>query len=401
MKFHRTTVNATVETMRHIFVDGANAEMAIGAALKQNTKWGARDRSFIAETCYEMVRYKRIIEECLAEIEDDSLSYYYKLFASWQIINGNSCPDWEEFKGIDKDKIFENANRLILIRKYRESVPDWLDELGCKELGEAVWTEELSFLNKTAKLVLRVNTLKISKERLQQKLIEQQIETSTIVNNADVLISQKRQNYYALKEYKQGLFEIQDASSQLVAPFMMTEEGMTVIDACAGAGGKSLHIAAKMNNKGKIISMDVNEKKLVQLNIRAARSGATIIKSRLINDKEVEQLKNTADRLLLDVPCSGLGVLRRKPYDKWKLSLDYINEIKIVQQKILQNYSSMLKPGGMLVYATCSILPSENQEQIETFLNNNKSEFEFIDDRKVLPSEGFDGFYLARLRRKG
>ncbi len=180
---------------------------------------------------------------------------------------------------------------------------------------------------------------------------------------------------------------------------MMLEEGMTVIDACAGAGGKSLHIAAEMNNKGRIISMDLEDKKLIELNKRAVRAGATIIKSRLIIDKEVEQLSNTADRLLLDVPCSGLGVLKRKPYDKWKLSLEIINEKKQIQQKILTDYSKMLKPGGIMVYATCSILPSENQNQIATFLNNHKNEFEFLEDRKILPSEGFDGFYMVRIKK--
>ena len=346
-----------------------------------------------------MVRYKRIIEESLDEKEDDSIAYYYKLFAFWQIINGNGCPDWEEFKGIDVDKVLENANRLILIRKYRESIPDWLDDLGCSDLGEAVWNKELSELNKTAELVLRVNTLEISRERLQQKLLGYNIETTIIPDYPTALIANKRQNFTVLEEYKQGFFEIQDASSQLVAPFMMLEEGMTVVDACAGAGGKSLHIAAEMNNKGLIISMDLEEKKLIELNTRAARAGASIIKSRLRTDNEVERLRNTADRLLLDVPCSGLGVLKRKPYDKWKLSLEYINEKKRIQQKILADYSKMLKPGGIMVYATCSILPSENQNQIATFLNNHKNEFEFLEDRKVMPSEGFDGFYMARLKK--
>ena len=399
MKYHRSTVNAVVHTLRLIFVDGIIADKAIGTVLKQNSKWGSRDRNFIAETCYEMVRWRRLIEESLSEEDDNSIGHYYKLFASWQIINGNGYPDCEEFNGIDKDKISENANRLILIRKFRESVPDWLDELGSNELGDTVWTRELSELNKTAKLVLRVNTLKISVEKLQQKLLTHKIETSRLEDYPTALITNKRQNYTALEEYKQGLFEIQDASSQLVAPFMKLEEGMTVIDACAGAGGKSLHIAAEMNNMGRIISMDLEDKKLIELNKRAARAAATIIKSRLITDKEVEQLKNTADRLLLDVPCSGLGVLKRKPYDKWKLSLEYINDKKKIQHKILSDYSQMLKPGGYLVYATCSILPSENQNQIETFLNNHKNEFEFIEDRKVLPSEGFDGFYMARIKK--
>ncbi len=396
MKYHRPLVKAIVETLQQIFVEGIYADKAIGAVLKQNAKWGSRDRNFIAETTYQMVRWWRLIKETLAEPEENSTTYYYKLFATWQLTNGNQLPDWEEFKAINENKIIEMAAKLKPIRKYRESIPDWLDELGNTELGDEIWTRELAELNKMAQLVFRVNTLKTSREKLLRLLEEQEIETNAVENHPDAIISLKRKNLYSLNEFNQGLFEIQDASSQLVAPFLKVESRMTVIDACAGAGGKSLHIAAMMKNKGKIIAMDVEEDKLAVLTKRANRAGVNIIAPRLINQNTIEQLKNTADRLLLDVPCSGLGVLRRKPYDKWKLSLAYINQKKTEQQKILTEYSQMLKSGGFLVYATCSILPSENQLQIELFLKSNP-DFKFIEDRKVLPSEGFDGFYMARL----
>ncbi len=398
MKYHRATVSGVTVLLQQIFEQGCYPEQVVSVALKQNTVWGSRDRRFVAETTYQMVRWWRLINASLPEEHSNSEFHYYQLFAVWQLIGGNELPDWKEFKELDRAKIIEKAEHLKLTRKYRESIPDWLDELGVAELGEETWTKELAELNKMATLVLRVNTLKTSPKKLQQLFSSQQIETTIIESYPDALISAKRQNFYLLKEFKQGLFEIQDASSQLVAPFLKPEGGMTVIDACAGAGGKSLHIAAMMNNKGKIIAMDVDEKKLFELNKRAQRNGIKIIETRLINEVEIEKLKYTADRLLLDVPCSGLGVLRRKPFDKWKLSLQYINEKKQEQQKILSHYSAMLKPGGIMVYATCSILPSENQLQIEEFLNNN-TDFELMEDRKVLPGEGFDGFYMARMRR--
>ena len=298
-------------------------------------------------------------------------------------------------------KILEDYELAKTIRKYRESVPDWLDELCSTELGEEVWTNELHGLNAEAQVVLRVNTLKTNIIQLQRLLSEKEIEVEIVSDYNDALVLRKRQNISQLNEYKDGLFEIQDASSQLIAPFLDLKEGMTVVDACAGAGGKSLHIAAMMKDNGKVISMDVEDRKLTELKRRADRGGASIIQTHLINANTVSQYKNTADRLLLDAPCSGLGVLKRNPDAKWKLSLDFINQIKIVQQEILSNYSQMLKPGGIMVYATCSILPSENQKQIETFLANNKNTFEFIEDRKVMPSEGFDGFYMAKLRRVG
>ena len=172
-----------------------------------------------------------------------------------------------------------------------------------------------------------------------------------------------------------------------------------MVDACAGAGGKSLQIAAIMKNKGKIISMDIEDRKLVELKKRAARAGISIIQTELISKDSIQKLKNTADRLLLDVPCSGLGILRRNPDAKWKLNLDFIEKIKIIQQNIISNYSAILKPGGIMVYATCSILPSENQDQVEQFLSIKTGEFKFIADRKVLPSDGFDGFYMAAIQK--
>ena len=398
MKFHKTLVNAVIETLQQIFVAGVYADKAVEQVLKQNSRWGSRDRRFIAETTYEMVRWWRLINKSSSSEDPSDASEFWKLFATWQLIKGVDLPDWDEFKGVDKNKILDEASKANKIRKYRESVPDWLDVLGASELGETVWTNELVELNKEAKVVLRVNTLKSNRIQLQRLLEQQSVETTVVGDYPDALLLNKRQSLQHLAEYKQGLFEIQDASSQLIAPFLELKEGMVVIDACAGAGGKSLHIAAMMNNSGIVISMDVEERKLTELKKRAERNGVNCIKTQLINDAAIAKLKNTADRLLLDVPCSGLGVIRRNPDAKWKLSMGFLDQVKHTQQQILRNYSPMVKQGGIMVYATCSILPSENQDQVNTFLENNK-DFEFIDERKVLPSEGFDGFYMARLKR--
>lgn len=398
MKFHKTLVNAVIETLQQIFVAGVYADKAVEQVLKQNSRWGSRDRKFIAETTYEMVRWWRLITVSSSSEDTSDASEFWKLFATWQLIKGVELPDWEEFKGVDKNKILDAASKAHKIRKYRESLPDWLDVIGASELGETLWTNELVELNKEANVVMRVNTLKSNRMQLQRLLEQQSVETTVLGDYPDALLLNKRQSLQHLTEYKQGLFEIQDASSQLIAPFLELKEGMVVIDACAGAGGKSLHIAAMMNNNGKVISMDVEERKLTELKKRADRNGLTCIKTQLINDAAITKLKNTADRLLLDVPCSGLGVIRRNPDAKWKLSLAFLDQVKHTQQQILRNYSPMVKQGGIMVYATCSILPSENQDQVSTFLENNK-DFEFMDERKVLPSEGFDGFYMARLKR--
>ncbi|MFM7485408.1 MAG: RsmB/NOP family class I SAM-dependent RNA methyltransferase, partial [Cytophagales bacterium] len=173
-----------------------------------------------------------------------------------------------------------------------------------------------------------------------------------------------------------------------------------VIDACAGAGGKTLHLASLMQSKGRIIALDTEAWKLEELKKRARRAGASNVEPRLIeNSKTIKRLENSCDRLLLDVPCSGLGVLKRNPDAKWKLNLDFIERVKELQQHILADYCNLVKPGGMLVYSTCSILPSENEEQLNTFLQNQSGKFELQEQKTILPSQGFDGFYMARIVR--
>jgi 16S rRNA (cytosine967-C5)-methyltransferase len=178
---------------------------------------------------------------------------------------------------------------------------------------------------------------------------------------------------------------------------------MRVIDACAGAGGKTLHLGALMQNKGSIISMDVEGFKLDELRRRANRAGISIAETRLIeNNKTIKRLRESADLVLLDAPCSGTGVIRRNPDSKWKLSEDFIERVQEIQRDILRRYSQMTKPGGTLVYATCSILPSENLQQVEWFLDEPEGkEFTLEEERAIMPSEfGFDGFYMSRLKRR-
>jgi 16S rRNA (cytosine967-C5)-methyltransferase len=172
------------------------------------------------------------------------------------------------------------------------------------------------------------------------------------------------------------------------------------VDACAGAGGKTLHLAALMKNKGSIIALDVQEKRLTELKLRARRAGAHCIETRLIEgSKVIKRLKNSADRLLLDVPCSGLGVLRRNPDSKWKLTPEKMETLNQLQKKIINEYSEILKPGGLMVYATCSVLPSENQNVIAEFLKN-RSDWILEQELSLDPSQGMtDGFYVARIKK--
>lgn len=395
MKLFPNTVRGVVSAIDDIFNNNRYADKVIEKTFRSNPKWGARDRGFVAESIYEMVRWWRLIEAV-----SPSKDLYHR-FGTYWLLQGNKLPDWREFKGLDPSEVKSRLNK-IQQRSVLQSIPDWLDEMGASQLGDK-WDREIDTLNQMASVVLRVNTLKTTREDLMNRLAADGVDTYAPKGYKDALVLAERQNIFKNPAFKEGMYEIQDASSQLVAAALEVEPGMRVIDACAGAGGKSLHLAALMENKGRILSMDVEAWKLTNTKLRARRNGVSIIETRLIEgNKTIKRLKDSADRVLLDVPCSGLGVLKRNPDTKWKLTPESIAKVQVMQQEIIQDYASMVKPGGLLVYATCSILPSENQEQVEKFLASEKGqEFELLEDQKVLAQEsGFDGFYIAKMKRK-
>ena len=395
MKLYINLARAVIQALEQIFGEAKYADKVIEKVLKQNSKWGARDRRFIAETTYEIVRWYRLIQNITEAEEGD----YWKLLGGWCVVNDIPLPAWEEFKGLSESKIKTRFEKMNAIRKFRESIPDWLDELGEKELGN-IWDKELQSLNEEAQVVLRANTLKVSRRELANILLEDEVETTTLPEFPDALILKQRQNVFRLPAFKDGLFEVQDAASQRIAPFMRIEPGMRVIDACAGAGGKTLHIASLLENRGRIIAMDVEGWKLDELKKRARRAEVSNIETRIIeSSKTVKRLDNSADRVLLDVPCSGLGVLKRNPDAKWKLSPEFIENVKSLQQHIITDYCQMVKPGGLIVYSTCSILPSENEKQVNEFLSKQSGKFELVDQTHCWPSDGFDGFYMASIKR--
>ncbi|MEM6717833.1 MAG: methyltransferase domain-containing protein [Bacteroidota bacterium] len=400
MRLHRNLVFSVIDGLNLIFNEGAYADKVVEKLLKRDARWGSRDRKFVAETTYEIVRWKRLYGEIADIKENYSRENLWRIFAVWATLRGIELPDWNQLAGTPTRRIKGRFDELSKIRKIKESIPDWLDDLGVEELGETVWTKEIHALNQQADVILRTNTLKTTREKLQAVLAKFDIHTETIEGYDSALRLKERANIFKNDAFKSGLFEVQDASSQLVSELLDVKPGMKVVDTCAGAGGKSLHLAALMENKGQVISLDIYEGKLRELKRRARRNGAHNIETRVISStKVIKKLYDKADRVLIDAPCSGLGVLRRNPDAKWKIQPDFLEKIKHTQQDILQRYSRMVKSGGKLVYATCSILPSENQQQVETFLASNEN-FTLIEDKKVLASEsGFDGFYMALLER--
>ncbi|WP_456442046.1 RsmB/NOP family class I SAM-dependent RNA methyltransferase [Psychroserpens sp.] len=403
MRLHRNLCFAVIDGLTLIFNEGKYADKVIQQLLKRDKRWGSRDRGFVAETIYDIVRWKRLyaeIAEVKAPYDRENL---WRIFAVWATLRGIKLPDWKYFEATPSRKIKGRFDELSKTRKYKESIPDWMDELGVNELGESVWSKEISALNVQADVILRVNTLNTTKEKLQSELFDLELDTEFIKDHPNALRLKERANVFQTEAFKNGHFEVQDASSQLVAEFLDVKPGMRVVDACAGAGGKALHLAALMENKGQVIALDIYGNKLNELKRRAKRNKAFNIETRAIEStKVVKKLYDKADRVLIDAPCSGLGVLRRNPDAKWKLQPEFIENIKKTQQEIIQQYSRIVKAGGKLVYATCSVLPSENRKQVDTFLTSDQGkEFTFIKENNVFAHKsGFDGFYMALLEKK-
>ncbi|TDE17650.1 RsmB/NOP family class I SAM-dependent RNA methyltransferase [Dyadobacter psychrotolerans] len=407
MKLYKGLVDATVQAVMDIFVKNRQADRVVEVLLKSNKKWGARDRAFIAENTYEMVRWWRLIKYVSSIDKATDKDEFWTLFGAWQIIKplhlkletDNKLPEWEEFSRLNAEHVLELYAQALPIRKIAESIPDWIDQTGEEQLGNK-WPSELHALNQPAPVVLRVNTLKSNIETVKQLLGAEDVET--IDGVPDALVFKKRRNVFGSESFKDGFFEVQDAGSQLIAPFLDIKPGLSVIDACAGAGGKSLHLAALLQNSGSVLSMDIEENKLTELQRRAKRNGVTNLETMLITSEEIiHGLAGTADRLLLDVPCSGLGVLRRNPDSKWKLKTQFLETIRNVQWQILSTYCTMVKKGGKMVYATCSVLPSESEDQIARFMKKHGKEWKLLSQHRTsVANDGFDGFYMALLQKK-
>ncbi len=392
MKMHRQLAEAAVAVVEAVFGGRGVLDHALGKVLGGNPRWGKRDRGFVAGTVFEVVRWRRALG-FVADSEE-----VRALCAAQWVRDGYELPDWWEYRGLGVDGMRDRERELSGQRRaVRESVPDWLDEVAGGELGDA-WDRELTALNGRAAVFLRVNRLKGTREEAVAWLAGHGVEASEVPGVADGLVlgSGKVLPKPLLAE---GRVEIQDAGSQLVGPMVDPQPGEVVIDACAGAGGKTLHLAALSGGRAKLVAMDVVPGKLEELKRRADRAGVKGIRTEVIGPGTVAGWAGRADRVLIDAPCSGLGTLRRQPDLKWRLSVERLEELRTLQRRILREYSGMVRVGGRVVYATCSVLPSENHGAAETL--SGSGEFAIVDERVVSPAAtGFDGFYAAVLERR-
>jgi 16S rRNA (cytosine967-C5)-methyltransferase len=304
----------------------------------------------------------------------------------------------------DSEREKNRLDRLPLKERLSilHSFPLWFVEVLSQEYSGDTIEGILHSLNAEAPTVMRVNSLLTTRDELRKELSEEGIETELSKISESGLILKKRVNVWDLKSFKRGAFEIQDEASQLVAPMAdIHSKRIKVLDACAGAGGKTLHLSALLENQGEIYAADVDPRKLEELKKRTVRSKAQNIRI-VYPDKYDQLLKDKSgwfDLLLLDVPCTGTGTLRRNPSIKWNLTQEMLTELIEKQRKILEENIRFIKPGGTLLYATCSILKSEGEEQIE-WLCKTHPEFNLEEKKRTHPEQdGCDGFFAARLKK--
>lgn len=387
---------AIANSLYAILEEKKRASRVLERCVDDHPKWGSRDRKILYEACFNILRWKRKYR-FLSDSENSDFSPW-PLLKTWCILNDYSLPDWEEFSCSPHLSKKELNDRQIPNEAVANSFPDWLYQQGEQELKQQ-WPKEAKALNLQANIALRVNRLVASPQKTAQLLNEQfTIETTQNPHHPDALFLPKGRRLSKNRLFLKGYFEIQDVNSQRIAPFCQVEPKMNVIDLCAGAGGKTLHLAALMRDKGQIKAFDVEENKLRELNRRSKRAKVSIIETEVITSTtSLDTHSSWAKRLLIDAPCSGLGTLKRNPEIKWNLTQKQLFAYQETQRKLLAKASKLIQPNGKLIYATCSLLPSENEDQIAWFIREFPH-FQLEEEIKISAhSSSFDGFYMARL----
>lgn len=398
-RIHPNQAEAIANALQAILVEKKRASRTLERTVEEHPKWGARDRNLLYQATYHILRWKRKFNR-LACVEENSFSPWAWI-KCWCILNDYQVPDWKEMDIAPYENKPELESITFDTEAIEYSLPDWLFSRMLDELKDEA-TKEIQALNMQAGIALRVNRLLTSPQRLKTELQKtNNIETTLIETAPDALVLSKGRKLNKNPYFLKGQFEVQDLNSQRIAPFCMVTPGMRVIDLCAGAGGKTLHLASLMRNAGEIKAFDVVSNKLRELERRAKRGKVTIIETKTLDQSfPDESLKGWADVVLIDAPCSGLGTLKRNPEIKWNLTPERLLELEQIQQNLLRSAAFLVKSKGTLIYATCSILPSENQQQVEWFLSQ---EDDFIlETVEILPASAtsFDGFFMARMKKK-
>lgn len=393
------------------------ADAVVSRYFREHRQLGHADRAFVAETVFAVLRRGRSIEaRCAGQLSDRR-----RLLATLAIVRGWSQRELAPVLKASEEEWLAAAKAVPeadLPPAVRCDLPDWLYARLEQQFGADEVLALSRAMNQSAPLDLRVNTLKGDRDTLLAKLAADDIAATP--GSLSPLAVRLRDKPALAKHplFLEGAFEVQDEGSQLLGFLLEPKRGEMVVDFCAGAGGKTLLLGALMRNTGRLYAFDVSDKRLTNLKPRLARSGLSNVHPARIEherDQKIKRLAGKADRVLVDAPCSGLGTLRRNPDLKWRQDETSVAELTVKQAAILAAAATLVRPGGRLVYATCSLLSAENDDIVAAFLEKHP-DFSLLPASAVLGKQGIacegdvlrllphkhntDGFFAAAMERK-
>lgn len=376
---------AAIEVLEAIEESGRPADQVASFYFKSRRYIGAKDRRAVTETVWRVLRRKARLNWWLTQFSPHLMDARARVLAD-MVIDGGPLPEDEMFQGphacprpdAEDRKVLERLRQEPLFHRdqpnwVRGEYPEWLEPKLTAVYGDTL-PGQMGAMREEASIDLRVNTLKADRPKAVAALAAQGVETTPTKLSPIGLRLSKRMALVELLAWRDGLIEVQDEGSQLVALMADAKPGMTVIDYCSGAGGKTLALAAAMENKGRIVACDVAEWRVDRAGPRLRRANVNNVTRRVISGETDKWIKRNAasfDRVLVDAPCSGSGTWRRNPDAKWQMTQNDLDEVTASQATILKSASRLVKPGGRMIYATCSILPEENEAQIDRFLAEN------------------------------
>ncbi|MES2537351.1 MAG: RsmB/NOP family class I SAM-dependent RNA methyltransferase [Pseudomonadota bacterium] len=417
MRLPPAIVTYTEEVLREILRFTGPADVTLSRYFRDHPKLGSRERGVIAEGVYGLLRNKAVYTS-FAESGNGPTMRRMTLLGLADAAGVDALGGLSEEETEWLTRVME-IDRSLLPAALRSNLPQWLfDKLVARD-GEAATLQLAESLNQPAPLDLRVNAVKATRDEVMAALATAPILSEPTPYSPLGVRVIKKPALQNLPLFKNGSIEVQDEGSQLLSQIVGAKRGEMVVDFCAGAGGKTLALGATMRNTGRLYAFDVSEKRLAKLKPRLARSGLSNVHPVQIaheNDAKIKRLSGKIDRVLVDAPCSGLGTLRRNPDVKWRQSPASIVELNAKHTAILSSAARLVKPGGRLVYATCSILDEENEAVVAQFiaahedfalvpmsdvLAEQKIELEMQDFLKLAPHlHQTDGFFAAVLERK-
>ena len=417
MRLPPAIIGNTEEVLREILRFMGPADGTLSRYFRDHPKLGSRERGAIAEGIYGLLRNKAVYTS-FAESGNGPSMRRLTLLGLADAVGIDALGGLTEEEGEWLQRVSE-IDRSLLPVALQSNLPPWLMEKLVARRGEADALALAKALNQPAPLDLRVNSVKATREEVMAQLAIAPIlcePTPYAVLGLRILKKPALQN---LPIFKEGLIEVQDEGSQLLSQIVGAKRGEMVVDFCAGAGGKTLALGAAMRNTGRLYAFDISEKRLAKLKPRLARSGLSNVHPVQIaheNDAKIKRLAGKIDRVLVDAPCSGLGTLRRNPDVKWRQTPQSLVELHAKQIAILSGAARLVKGGGRLVYATCSLLDEENEDVVSAFMASHpefalvpmkdvlaeqKIELEMGDYLKMLPHlHHTDGFFAAVLERQ-